>query len=66
MTLKEEQAKLDEAKWNGSYDLGKDLCGSYEYCGVCKMTEEFPCARAKRRHKRQIVRLATATPAKKN
>ncbi len=58
MTLKERQAAFDREKWNDGVASGKDMCGTYEFCGKCCKDEKYPCARAEARWKRGGVRIA--------
>ncbi len=46
MTNKERQAKLDKQKWELSERTGKDMCGTFDHCVVCKHEKEYPCAKA--------------------
>lgn len=35
MALSKKQHELDVAKWEKSEQLGKDACGTFDYCGEC-------------------------------
>ena len=59
MTLKATQDAFDNTKWFDSIQMGEDKCGSYHFCAVCDKTEEYPCAKAKRRHEKGYIRIAT-------
>ena len=65
MTLKEEQAQFDVVKWHDSIEAGKDLCGTYEFCGFCNKKEKNPCAHAARRFRSGNIRVATTKGRKK-
>lgn len=39
------QKKIDNLKWEDSQKNGKDMCGTYDYCCVCKKGKN-PCANA--------------------
>ena len=54
---KERQSRLDERKWLDGIKFGKDMCGEYDYCSVCDKTEEFPCAKAYNRMKRNKINI---------
>lgn len=43
---KELQKQLEEKKWLDGIKLGKDPCGTYDYCKFCDKTKETPCAKA--------------------
>lgn len=49
MTLKEQQMKFDNEKWQASIVAGEDLCGTYAFCSYCTKTATYPCARAARK-----------------
>ena len=59
MTLKNTQDAFDDVKWYDSIQMGEDKCGSYAFCSVCDKTEEYPCAKAKRRYENGYIRIAT-------
>ena len=46
MELREKQQELDVIKWEKSYHLHMDACGSFNYCSFCDKSKEYPCARA--------------------
>lgn len=59
-SYKNEQQKIDVAKWKESEECGADRCGSYSFCALCKKEEEYPCAKAKRRECNQKGRIRVA------
>ena len=58
MNFKTEQDQFDKIKWFDSMKAGKDMCGSYEFCGRCKGEWRDPCARAAHRYQNGFIRLA--------
>ncbi len=58
MNFKERQKELDNVKWYESMVEGKDKCGTYAFCGKCRKTDKYPCARAEERMQKGIVRIA--------
>lgn len=46
MKNSERQEKLDRQKWILSEKTGKDMCGSFDHCQVCKFEKKYPCAKA--------------------
>ena len=54
MDLKTCQQELDYIKWTDSILMGKDMCGTYEYCKYCDKKRTYPCARAKKRFDKGI------------
>ena len=59
MTYEQQQKKFDIEKWQDSEKAGHDMCGSYEFCGLCDKKLTNPCARAARKHgKAGAVRIA--------
>ena len=59
MTLKTTQDTFDNVKWFDSIQMGEDQCGSYPFCAVCNKAEDYPCAKAKIRHEKGYIRIAT-------
>lgn len=67
MALTKKQKELDLIKWNKSMELGKDACGSFDYCAHCDKSLENPCDRAyKKAHAKPAVKKETAEKPKKN
>ena len=58
MSFRTEQDQFDKIKWFDSMREGRDLCGSYEFCGECRKESKYPCARAARRWQNGYIRLA--------
>ena len=58
MNFKKQQEKFDDVKWFDSIQAGSDKCGSYEFCGECRKSEPYPCARAAHRHANGYIRIA--------
>jgi len=58
MDFKAEQEKFDKIKWLDSVQAGKDMCGSYEFCGNCKKQLQNPCARAANSYQNGYIRIA--------
>ncbi|MBQ9728872.1 MAG: hypothetical protein IJV85_04675 [Clostridia bacterium] len=58
MNLQEQQKKFDVIKWFDSIRAGKDLCGTYAFCGRCDKDRPYPCARAAYRYGKGYIRLA--------
>ncbi|MBQ3221523.1 MAG: hypothetical protein IJB34_06150 [Clostridia bacterium] len=58
MNFKKQQEKFDDVKWFDSIRAGSDRCGSYEFCGECRKSEPYPCARAAHRHANGYIRIA--------
>ena len=46
MKNSDRQAKLDKQKWALSEQAGRDMCGTFEHCQVCKHEAKYPCAKA--------------------
>lgn len=46
MDLQSKQNKFDREKWGESSKLGRDLCGTYDFCAFCDKSLEYPCANA--------------------
>lgn len=58
MDYKRQQDRFDDIKWYDSILAGDDRCGTYEFCGKCRKTETYPCARAMHRYEKGCVRIA--------
>ena len=43
MAISDKQKELDLIKWEKSQLLGKDACGSFNYCVHCDKNNENPC-----------------------
>ena len=68
MAITKKQQELDQIKWLKSEELGKDACGSFDYCAHCDKTLENPCDKAyKKLNAKPAVKKAPAkkAPAKK-
>lgn len=48
--VSEKQMILDQKKWLDGIKYGKDMCGEYEFCCVCKKSEKNPCEKAYNRY----------------
>lgn len=46
MAITKKQKELDVIKWNKSAELGKDACGTFDYCAKCNKEVENPCDKA--------------------
>ena len=46
MALTKKQKELDIVKWEKSIAMGKDACGTFDYCAKCDKTLENPCDKA--------------------
>ncbi len=46
MALTKRQKQLDELKWAKSEELGRDACGTFDYCEKCNKALENPCDKA--------------------
>ena len=46
MALTKKQKELDIIKWEKSIALGKDACGTFDYCVKCDKSLENPCDKA--------------------
>lgn len=46
MALTKRQKELDELKWAKSEELGRDACGTFDYCEKCNKALENPCDKA--------------------
>ena len=46
MKLTKKQMELDVLKWEKSEELGKDACGTFDYCKYCDKALENPCDKA--------------------
>jgi hypothetical protein len=58
MTLQEKQNAFDKIKWYDGIRANRDTCGEYEFCGKCRKSDDYPCARAAERLDRGFVRIA--------
>lgn len=43
------QADIDEMKWKLGEFIGKDPCGTFDFCKHCRKEEEDPCEKAVKR-----------------
>ena len=46
MAISKKQAELDRIKWEKSEKMGKDACGTFDYCVKCDKEKENPCDKA--------------------
>lgn len=46
MAISEKQKELDLIKWQKSELLGRDACGTFDYCVKCNKSNENPCEKA--------------------
>ena len=46
MAITKKQKELDELKWIKSEELGKDACGTFDFCAECDKSLENPCDKA--------------------
>ena len=46
MAITNKQMELDKAKWIKSEQIGKDACGTFDYCVKCDKELENPCDKA--------------------
>ena len=46
MAITKRQSELDKIKWTKSEEMGKDACGSFDYCVKCDKEKENPCDKA--------------------
>lgn len=58
MDKKRRQEKFDLTKWYDSLLAGEDRCGTYGFCGKCRKEEQYPCACAMERFRKECVRVA--------
>ncbi len=69
MAITKRQQQLDEMKWNKSVEMGKDACGTFDFCAKCDKTKENPCDKAYMAfNKKPVAKKATTAkkaPAKK-
>ncbi len=63
MALTKKQMELDKIKWLKSEEMGKDACGSFDYCKECDMNKENPCDNALKLYNK-IMKLNAKEPAK--
>ena len=49
--ISKKQEKLDEIKWYIGNEIGRDPCGTFEYCKKCDKSEENPCEKALNKYK---------------
>lgn len=68
MSLTKKQKEIDKMKWEKSEQLGKDACGSFDFCGKCDKSLENPCDKAFSAYnkKQTAVKSAAKKPAKKS
>ncbi len=57
MDKKSRQEKFDVKKWYDSLLLGEDRCGTYDFCAKCDKDEQYPCACAMERFRKEFVRV---------
>ena len=53
MALTKRQKQLDELKWAKSEELGRDACGTFDYCEKCNKALENPCDKAYQKHRQK-------------
>ena len=46
MAISKKQSELDRIKWEKSEEMGKDACGTFDYCVKCDKEKENPCDKA--------------------
>ncbi len=46
MLVSDKQHELDVIKWNKSQEMGKDACGTFDYCVKCDKSLSNPCENA--------------------
>lgn len=46
MAISKKQKELDVAKWLKSEEMGRDMCGEFDFCSVCNKKVQNPCAKA--------------------
>ncbi|MBP5357155.1 MAG: hypothetical protein J6Y68_03285 [Clostridia bacterium] len=46
MALSKKQRDLDVAKWLKSEEMGRDMCGEFDFCVCCNKKVQNPCAKA--------------------
>lgn len=63
MSLTKKQKEIDKMKWEKSEQLGKDACGSFDFCGKCDKSLENPCDKAYSSFKKDVK--PAAKPRKK-
>jgi len=63
MSLTKKQIEIDKMKWEKSEQLGKDACGSFDFCGKCDKSLENPCDKAYSSFKKEVK--PAAKPRKK-
>ena len=54
MSLTKKQKEIDKMKWEKSEQLGKDACGSFDFCGKCDKSLENPCDKAYSSFKKDV------------
>ena len=66
MALTKKQKELDIVKWEKSIALGKDACGTFDYCVKCDKSLENPCDKAyKKFNAKPVSKPAAKKTAKK-
>ncbi len=65
MAITKRQQQLDEMKWNKSVEMGKDACGTFDFCAKCDKTKENPCDKAYMAFNKKPVAKKTTTATKK-
>ena len=46
MAISKKQSELDRIKWEKSEEMGKDACGTFDFCVKCDKEKENPCDKA--------------------
>ena len=46
MRLTKKQMEIDKMKWEKSEELGRDACGTFDFCEKCDKTLNNPCDKA--------------------
>lgn len=64
MAITKKQMELDKVKWLKSEEMGKDACGSFDYCVACDKNIENPCAKAYSKFNKPAKKEVAATVAK--
>ncbi len=70
MAITKRQKELDIIKWEKSIKMGKDACGTFDFCIKCDKTKENPCDKAytafnKKPTVKKTVKKSSATKYKK-
>ncbi len=65
MAITKKQQEIDVLKWEKSNMLGRDACGTFDFCVKCDKSLENPCDKAFKKFNAKPKKAAAKKPATK-